>query len=476
MSLLGLDVGTSAVKAVAYHDTGESIAAARIPVSPRRARSGWEEADPASVLAAVEDALRTVACAEGIQHDPITALAISASGDEAFAVDTDGHPLGPCLLSADRRGGEQEDAVRRQADQIQWYERCGHVPTRMDPVTRWSWWRTQYPDEATRTRWWLGWHEFCTLHLTGHPVTDPSLAAKWLAYDARTQSWSAPACAAADIDVGLLPTIASWSTPVGSPAPGVAERLGLSGRVQVAVGAYDSVAAALGTGCVPGGAAGLACGSWEVLVAPTATDPNPKTLVDSGLTVLPYPGGSAVVAQSPNGASVIGWAAGLTGLNLAELSLQLSRAPRTPSPVSAHADLSGRLLGLGDVDASGSLQGLTLATSGLDIVQAFAEAIARDVVHAVGLVQATATPVTLLRAAGGGTTNPWWMQLKSDLTGLPLHVVDTSEPGCFGAALLAGSATGVYTELTDAATALTSVATQYLPDPARAALYRESTS
>ena len=283
MSLIGIDVGTSAVKVAVYREDGKPLTSSREPVESRFPRPGWEELEPEAVWSATRRALSSVAAAPVLNNDPPKALAVSASGDEAFPVDAEGRPLGPCILSGDARGSEIEKSIVAHATAHDWYRNCGHVPERMDPVCRLLWWRTHHPDTVSRADRFIGWHEFLTLRLSGSAVIDHSLAAKWLAYDFAARDWSPERLAEFEIEPEFLPEIQPWGTHLGEVQAELAEELGLPRRMAVGVGGYDSSCAALGTGASRSGMVGLACGSWEVVVAPTDDQKVTNELVESSL-------------------------------------------------------------------------------------------------------------------------------------------------------------------------------------------------
>jgi xylulokinase len=114
----------------------------------------------------------------------------------------------------------------------------------------------------------------------------------------------------------------------------------------------------------------------------------------------------------------------------------------------------------------GAIFGLTLATSGLELVKATMEGIALELTFAFDALRAAGADVKLCRVAGGGTRSAWWMQLKADLLGIPVEVTDQLEPGTLGAALLAGVGIGTYRSLSDAAERV-QIAHRYEPSPAR---------
>jgi xylulokinase len=472
-SLIGIDVGTSAVKLAAYTPDGRCIAKATRPVAPEHTQPGWHTLDPTQVVAAVEDGLRYLGAT--LADEPPIALALSVSGDEVFPVAGE-RALGPCLLSGDTRGAEIEAETRARRPPDEWFELCGHVPERMDPINRVLWWRAEQPDVFARAERFLGWHEFLCLSLCGRAATDPGLASKWLAFDLASRSWSSERLTEVGIEPRLLPEVAAWGQSLGPIGPRVAADLGLPAELIVAIGGYDSSCAALGAGVADIGIAGLACGSWEVVVAPHPIR-EPAALGGLNASAIPYPAevGAAALAQSPNGGSVLDWAASVLGRPADELERGIAAAGTGPSPVLAFPHLSGTISPWRDGrELRAGLAGLSLATTAIDIAQALLEAIAYELAITLAGLAAAGVSVAGIRAAGGGTDSEWWMQLKSDVTGLPIEIVDQDEPGCFGAALLAGYAAGIHERPGEAATALSRPRLLFAPVPERAAQHAQA--
>jgi len=212
------------------------------------------------------------------------------------------------------------------------------------------------------------------------------------------------------------------------------------------------------------------------VVAPVdALDVSPP-LVNSRFPVVGHPGQAdqAVLAQSPNGTSVIDWSTQLLNADLIALSDEIQAGSAAPSHVLAIPHLSGAISPWAEGrDSRAALLGMTLSTSPADILKALMESIAFDLVLTLELLAQTKISCRVLRAAGGGTRSPWWMQLKSDLTGTLLEVVEQPEPGTFGAALLAGSALGVFESAGAAAEALANIEHRYTPDSTRAGRYQD---
>ncbi|HEX9518043.1 MAG TPA: FGGY family carbohydrate kinase, partial [Streptosporangiaceae bacterium] len=136
MSLVGIDVGSSAVKAAAYRAGGGLLAQAAEDVPSRHPAPGAAEVGGDDVWAGVVRAVRRLTASERVRRDPPVALAVSASGREGFPALADGSPLGPCLRTADARRPATELAAALERPAAQWIRDCGHVPDHMDPTNR----------------------------------------------------------------------------------------------------------------------------------------------------------------------------------------------------------------------------------------------------------------------------------------------------------------------------------------------------
>jgi sugar (pentulose or hexulose) kinase len=472
MSLIGIDLGTSSIKVVAYATDGAALAQASRPVPTSRPKPGHWEVDVVASTAAFREALAAVVGDPAVRRDPPVAISFSSSGREVFPVGADGAPLGPCLSTPDVRGDEVAAVTASRRSPEEWFRLTGHVPRRMDPVNRALWWREQHPEVVARTRWFMNWHEYYALLLSGRPVVDWSDAGTWATYDVATGTWSADRIAETGVDPGWLPEVQANATPIGTILPAVAAEFGLPVDTLVVTGAYDSYAASVGSGAVDPGFVALACGTWHSFNMPV--EPGwPVELVHDGMNVFPHPGptGFGILVTNPNGMSVIDWARRLFHLSIQELETGLAAAGPGPGHVFADAAFTPLPHVAAAEGFGGTFTGVTLASSGVDIVRALLEAIACEFAHSLDVLTARGVPPRLVRATGGGSRNAWWMQLTADLCGRPTEVVEQDEPGAFGAAILAGVGAGVYPSVSDAVGRLVRVARRFEPDADRAARY-----
>jgi xylulokinase len=344
----------------------------------------------------------------------------------------------------------------------------------MDPVNRALWWRATDPATVARTRWFMNWHEFYSLLLSGRPVVDWSDAGTWATYDVATGGWSAERIEETGVDPGWLPEVQPNGSPIGRILPGVSAELDLPADTLIVTGAFDTYAAAVGSAAVDPGVVSLACGTWNSYNMPV-TPGWPVELVHDGIGVYPHPGptGFGILVTDPNGMSVIDWARNLMHLSIPDLEAGLAASGPGPGHVFANAGFTP----LPHVSAApgfgGALEGVTLAATSVDIVRALLESIACELAISLDRLHRHGIGARLIRATGGGSRNAWWMQLVADLSGVPVEVVAQDEPGAFGAAILAGVGAGVYDSVSAAVAALVTVGRRFEPDPARASRYAD---
>ena len=350
MSLIGVDIGSSAVKAVAYRASGSVLARAHEAAPSLHPAPGLWEIDADEVWRATVRVIQRLTASPRLRHDPPSALAVSASGRESFPARADGRALGPCLRTAVGRRPEREAAAILRRSREQWIGMCGHVPDHMDPTNRLLWWLQTAPRTLDGARWFLGWHELASLRLVGRPTIDPALASGFLIFDLATGTWSADRLAALDLDERLLPEVVPWGTPLDRIRPRAARELGLPSGCVFVVGSWDASCAAVGSAVVEEG---------------DALAPQPSTP------------GKGLWARGPNGTSVVSWARTVTRVGLRDLEAGLRSAGSDPSPVLVVPHLSGAPAPWPDARRSaGAILGLTLATSPLELVKATMEGVA----------------------------------------------------------------------------------------------------
>jgi xylulokinase len=472
VSLIGIDLGTSAIKVGAFAIDGTALSGASRSIPDIRPAPGQCEVDVILHRAAFREAVREVATSEAVRRDPPVAISFSSSGREVFPVSAEGEPIGRCLMTSDTRGDDVAAVTAARRSPEEWQRLTGHVPRRMDPVNRALLWRETDPETVARTRWFMNWHEFYALLMSGRPVIDWSDAGTWATYDLETASWSRERIVETGIDPRWLSEIQPNGTPIGPVLPSAAADLELPGDVLIVTGAFDTYAASVGSAAVDPGVVSLAAGSWNSFNMPV-TAGWPTELVYDGIGVYPHPGptGFGLLVTNPNGMAVVDWARKLCQLSIVDLEAGLAVAGPGPGHVFADAAFTPLPHVAASEGFGGTFQGVTLASGAVDLVRALLEGIACQFALSIEQLARRGIHARSVRATGGGSKNAWLMQLNADLTGVPVEVVAQEEPGAFGAAILAGVGAGVYPSVSTAVAELVSVARRYEPDPDRGARY-----
>jgi sugar (pentulose or hexulose) kinase len=171
--------------------------------------------------------------------------------------------------------------------------------------------------------------------------------------------------------------------------------------------------------------------------------------------------------------SVIDWARDLMGLSISALNEGLAAAGRGPGGVFADAALTPLPQVSREQGRGAMLEGVTLATTGVDIIRALLEAIACEFSLTIERLRRRGIDSSLVRATGGGSKLDWWLQLHADVCGIPFEVVAQDEPGAFGAAILAGVGAGIYPSVSSAVGQLVAVAKRFEPDAERGEMYAD---
>jgi xylulokinase len=475
MSLVGIDVGSSSVKVAAYSEEAQLIAVASHDLTPLHPAPGLWETDPEDIWRATGIGMRSLTSQDAVRRDPPKAIAVSASGRENFPADARGNPLGNGIMGADTRGAEFEIPPEGAPVPESWCLSCGHLRERMDPVFRLEWWRKYHPEVIEKARYFFGWIDFLTFRMTGRAVMDQSTVSRYMVYDLQTMDWASDRVAEYGISSDLLPEVLPWGTVIGEVKPEVAKEWGLPPHVRVAQGCHDLNCAAYGAGVYEIGTVCLVSGSYENILVPTDKLPTGSMLL-RGLSVMPQPckAGLSVIAVHPTGNAVLNWARDLVGVSIETVEDSLQGKALGPSPVMAVPYLSGSMTLWEDGrKARGGLIGLTLATSKIDVLQAFMESIAYDTVNTLSMMSAEGIEVQRIRITGGGARSSWWTQLKSDMTNMPIEVVEQPEPGTLGAALLAGLAVGIYNDMEEISKRYSGTEAVYTPHPDRRGLHQE---
>jgi xylulokinase len=245
--LLGIDAGTTSLKAGVFSTDGATLAVAAEEYRLATPRPERAELDPERYWTAAIAASRRAIENAGSSRDAIDAVAVSSQGETVTAVDADGEPLGPTIVWLDNRARTEADDLARRFEAAAIYAATG-VP---DINPTWTackllWWKHHEPDLFARASRFLLVEDLLLHRLTGRFVTEGGVQCTTLLYDIRTHGWWTPMLDALDLDPRRLPEIAAPGEVVGTLRPEAADALGLRSGVRIVAGGMDQGAGAVG--------------------------------------------------------------------------------------------------------------------------------------------------------------------------------------------------------------------------------------
>lgn len=464
---LGLDLGTSAVKALLVDDTQAIRAAAAVTLATSRPHPGWSEQDPDDWWRAAEAAMAALRAEAPAAFAEVAAIGLSGQMHGATLLGADDRPLRPAILWNDGRAVAECADLRARVPDIDALAGAPAVPGLAAPKLLWV--ARHEPEIWRQVRRILAPKDYLRLVLTGEAATDPCDAAGMLLLDEAARDWSPRLTDAAGLTPGWLPRIAEGPSIAGRLGPAIAARLGLAAGTPVAAGAGDAAAAAIGVGFVTAGETIVSLGtSAQVTVMLDRYRPAPGLVLQSFAHGVP--GLWFRSAALLNGASALEWGCGLLGLAVGDGLARAEAAFRGPSPLLFLPYLSGERTPHDDPDARGVIFGLSPATGPADVVQAVAEGVAFALADGRDCLAAAGDAVSAVALVGGGARSVFWTRIIAAVLDLPVTRYVAADGGpAFGAARLARIAlTG---EAVAAVCVKPPVLDETTPDPALAAAY-----
>jgi gluconokinase len=461
--VVGLDVGTTGVKAVAFRmpalGTGAPWRRMAIREYPLlQPEPGWAVQDPDTIVAAVAAALAECVAATG--QAEVLAVSVSTAMHGLIALDADLRPLTPLVTWADARARDEARSLRHSRAGAELHTLTGAPVHPMTPLTKLMWFARHDPATWAAARWWVGLKEYILLWLTGRLVTELSSASGTGLLDMSTRAWHPAAIELCGVSVDRLPGVVATTT-ILSLAPATARQVDLPVGTAVVVGAADGPLGNLGTGAMTPGVAGLSLGtSGAVRMALGAP------YVDSGRTLFCYALTDTVWVVGgaiSNGGAVVRWAGhslapdlhGTGGAAADEALLQLAAAvPAGSDGLVMVPYLLAERAPLWDPDLPGAYLGLRQGHTRGHLIRAAVEGVClqmRIILDRLDEVE----PVSSVRVTGGVFRSQLWRQVMAAMLGRPLSVVGDAEGTALGAAALGLFALGHASHLTDAVVLLT---------------------
>lgn len=427
---IGLDLGTSGLKAVLIDEAQAVLAEAVAPLEAVRPEPGWSEQAPATWLDAADAAMRALGAQMSL--DAVRGIGLSGQMHGATLLDAADEVLRPCILWNDTRSAVE--AAELDADP-QFRDLTGNIVFPGFTAPKLVWVARHEPEIFARVARVLLPKDYLRLWLTGEAVAEMSDAAgtSWL--DVGKRDWSDALLTATGMSRQQMPRLVEGSEVSGQLRDELAARWGLPKGVAVAGGGGDNAASAVGVGVVKAGDAFVSLGTSGVLFAASdAYQPDAATAVHTFCHALPGTWHQMGVILAA--ADALNWFAGVAGQPSATLTGGLGEL-QAPARTMFLPYLGGERTPHNDADIRGSFLHLDHAADTAALTRAVLEGVAHALRDSFDALSATGTKINRLIAVGGGSKSDYWVNAIATSLGLPVELPVAGDfGGAFGAARL----------------------------------------
>jgi gluconokinase len=464
--VLGIDVGTTSTKAVAFTAVGEAVASADAGYELRSPQPGLAEQDPDLVVSAALQATAEAVSAAGRAGHRVVGMAFSAAMHSLIGLDPAGQPVTPLVTWADRRAVDQARRLRAGPRGLALHRRTGTPVHPMAPVVKLRWYAEEQPDVVARVRHWVGIKEYLLRRLTGELVVDHGIASATGMFNLLDRDWDAEALTYAGIRRELLPELVPGAAVLKLRPAG----LGLPAGTPLVLGGADGPLANLGVGAIRPGAVACSIGTSGALRV-AADQPR----VDSRGRVFCYvlaPDRWVVGGAVNNGGNVLEWLgdAIAPGADAQALLEEASLAEAGSGGLLFLPYLLGERAPHWSGEERGVYLGLTREHRRHHLLRAALEGVCLQLALVLASLSEAGVDAHEIRATGGFSRSPLWRRILAGAFGRPVGFASSPEGSSLGAALVGMTALGMLDGL-DRAADLVRVTDVQQPDVADAEIY-----
>ena len=428
---LGLDLGTSGIRALLVDDLGTVLGQADASLATHRPFAGWSEQSPSAWITGLRHVVSSIGKQSPKEFEALRGIGLSGHMHGATLLDEHDVPLRPCILWNDTRSSNEAaalDAIARMR------EISGNIVFPGFTAPKLQWVRLNEPDVFSRTARVLLPKDYLRLWLTGGHVSDmsDSSGTSWL--DVGKRSWSEEALRLTRMSLDQMPELVEGTDRSGALRESLCKEWGVRGPVIVSGGAGDNAAAACGVGCLTTGSGFVSLGTSGVILA--ATDcfvPAPESGVHAFCHAVPgkwYQMGVVLAATD-----CLEWLARTVGNSPEGLANELPEKVDGPSKIVFLPYLSGARTPQNDASMRGVFAGLEITTSPEDLARAVMEGVAFSLRDCFEALRSTGTRLEQMFVVGGGSRSRYWLECLSTVLNLPLSCpVNGQSSAALGAA------------------------------------------
>jgi xylulokinase len=475
---LGIDVSTTATKALLIDKRGQVVAVASTEYPFETPQPLWSEQHPDLWWDGAQKSIRAVIQKSGVAAEDIRAVGLTGQMHGLVLLDEAGQVLRPAILWNDQRTQAQCDQIHERIGREKFIAISGNVALTGFTAPKILWVAQNEPDLYAKVRHILLPKDFVRYHLTGEYGMDKADGSGTVLFDLKERNWSNEILAALQIKPEWLPPTFEGSAFTGVISKSAAEVTGLLAGTPVAAGGGDQAAQAVGVGAVEPGIIGLTVGTSGVVFATT-----PSALIEPQGRLHAFchavPGAWHFMGVMLSAAGSLQWYRDTLapGMGFDELLQEAMDIPAGSEGLQFLPYLSGERTPYPDPQARGAFIGLTIRHNRAHMTRSVLEGVSFGLKDIFTLIRTSGLKeIQQVRASGGGTKSPLWRQILASVLDSELVTVNTTEGAAFGAALLAGVGAGAWADVRTACRQTIQLTGQTTPLQSDVAVYRKSYS
>ena len=468
MITIGIDIGTSAIKAIAMNECGVILSSKSRTYPLLLSDNGWSEQEPQDWWRETTVALRELTAV--IPTAEIAAISFSGQMHGLVALDEDGNILRHAILWNDQRTQAECDYLNYKIGKSVLLDNTANIALTGFTAPKILWMRQHEPELFSRIAKIMLPKDYIAYKLSGVFATDFSDASGTLLLDVKNRDWSPTLLNIVGLTHDQLPVLYESYQPIGYVTQNAAHETGLPTSVQVVIGGGDQAVGAIGTGTVHNGMCSISLGTSGVLFVAAddfAVDTGPSAIHSFCHATGRFHMMGVTLAAA---GSTKWWVEDILGITDYDKE-QANITHLGENEVYYLPYLSGERTPHNSPDARGTFVGMSMTTTRADMMQAVLEGVAYSLRDILSEVRALGHDVTIARIIGGGAKSTLWCQIIADVLQLPIERINASEGPAFGAAILAMVGAGRFTCVQEACDVLIQTTDRFIPNEKNAAAY-----
>ena len=474
MALIGLDIGGTGAKAVAFDSHGEILSYAYEEYDMIQENPGWFEVDPNHIAQSAFRVLKE--CAEKCEDD-VLGIGVSSFAESFVLLDENDRVLCNSLMYLDNRGQEYVDEFTKDRDMEQYRLSSGAYPRLIHSIFRLKVTQKEHPGVLEKVKKVHFIDSYILSLLGGGHYVDYGIASSTFAFDLIKKEWIPSSIRWAGLDVSKFPKPVPHGSKVGTLNKDAAQRLGLKEGIVLCIGGHDHIPSSLGSGIYQKDTAMNAIGTVEAMMVITDDKDILTNFPQKGYSLKNHfdPDNYAVMLSGNlTGGVILKWFRDNLGRLEKQIAADQGRSfyneyekmiPKEPTDLIVIPRFGAYKE---DYANRGSIINLKLSTSAEEIYRAFMEGEAYEMYSSLN--EYIKKPDYII-AVNGGANSSIYMQIRADVFNVEVRTIDCPQPGCLGDAMMAGILAGVFKDVDDAVKSCVKIKAVYTPDPKRHAYY-----